>query len=238
MVSPFASLDAPALKGWPRLQARLVDEIKQAALRHLHASIAGERLILRMYLIGEEATELALQRELLGNRPDWLVRQMDQHLMEEQRHASEFAAALRLRGEGPTACQPDWLSRRKIAKWRQLGKQYAANFSNGVLVPAFAIGLCAEQMATRVLQRHCAVIGPLHPLHGLLSDVLRDEARHVRLCRHTLEKIVEPHEYEVLGALLNDIRAIDRSYGVTGAIGMYMAGVALRLLPRKSLLPD
>lgn len=230
-------LDAPALKGWARLQACLVDTIKRAALRHLHESNAGERLLLRMYLIGEEATELALQRELMGKRPEWLVRQMDQHLVDEQRHANAFAAALCQRGEGVTDYQPDWLSQRKIKKWHKLGKQYAANFSNGVLVPAFAIGLCAEQMATRVLQRHCAVISPLHPLYRLLSEVLTDEARHVRLCRHTLERIVEPHEHAALNALLKDIRAIDRSYGVTGAIGLYLAGLALRLLPRNAPAP-
>lgn len=237
MNSTMPHLDAPALQGWPRLQAFLVNGIKRAALRHLHESNAGERLLLRMYLIGEEATELALQRELMGKRPEWLERQMDQHLIDEQRHANAFAAALRQRGEEVAEYQPDWLSQRKIAKWHGLGKQYAVKFSHGVLVPAFAIGLCAEQMATRVLQRHCAVIGPLHPLCGLLSEVLGDEARHVRLCRHTLEMLVEPHEYEALNALLQDIRAIDRSIGVTGAIGMYFAGLALRLLPRNAPAP-
>jgi hypothetical protein len=219
----------PRLRGWPRLQATLVNQIKRAALRQLHASTAGERLLLRIYLIGEEATEQALQRELIAERPEWLIRQMDQHLADEQQHAQVFAAALAERGAVEAVSTPDWLSQRKIAKWHRLGKRHAGRFSNGVLVPAFAIGLCAEQMATRVLQRHCMVIGQQHPLHPLLSRVLADEYRHVRLCSHTLARIVTPREHASLCLLLHEIRTIERSFGVTGAIGMYLAGLALRL---------
>ncbi|MDC8757090.1 hypothetical protein [Janthinobacterium fluminis] len=226
-----ASLQVPPLRGWPRLQAQLVHHIKRAALRQLHASAAGERLLLRMYLIGEEATEIALQRELIGERPDWLARQMDQHLADEQRHARAFAAALAERGARGAADEPDWLSRRKIAQWRRLAAHHAERFAAGLLVPAFAIGLCAEQMATRVLQRHCELIGPHHPLHPLLSGVLADEDRHVRLCSHTLARLVAPQEQPALAALLREIRGIDRAYGVSGAIGMYLAGAALRLRP-------
>ncbi len=224
-----ACLQVPPLRGWPAWQARLVDRIKRAALRQLHASAAGERLLLRIYLIGEEATEIALQRELIGARPDWLARQMDQHLADEQRHAQAFAAALAARGGRHVPSQPDWLSRRKIAQWQGLAQRHAGKFSSGLLVPAFAIGLCAEQMATRVLQRHCALIGRQHPLHPLLSGVLADEDRHVRLCARTLARMVAPLEQPALAALLREIRTIDRSYGVTGAIGMYLAGLALRL---------
>ncbi len=231
MPAPPACQQAPLLRGWPGLQARLVHAIKRAALRQLHASAAGERLLLRIYLIGEEATEIALQRELIGARPDWLARQMDQHLADEQRHARAFAAALAERGAPRAPSEPDWLSRRKIAQWHSLAKRHAGHFSSGLLVPAFAIGLCAEQMASRVLQRHCALIGARHPLHPLLAGVLADEERHVRLCSHTLARVVAPREQPALAALLREIRGIDRSYGVTGAIGMYLAGLALRLRP-------
>jgi hypothetical protein len=222
-------LQPPQLRGWPRLQAQLVDRIKRAALRQLHVSAAGERLLLRIYLIGEEATEQTLQRELIAERPEWLIRQMDQHLAEEQRHARVFATALAERGATQSASEPDWLSQRKIAQWHRLAKRYAVQFSGSVSVPAFAIGLCAEQMAARVLQRHRALIGPQHPLYALLSDVLADEERHIRLCSHTLERIVTPQEHKALAILLHNIRAIERSFGVTGAIGMYLAGLALRL---------
>ncbi|NRR30778.1 hypothetical protein HSX11_11375 [Oxalobacteraceae bacterium] len=244
----YDCLAVPGLQGWPRLQAQLVDRIKRAALRQLHASAAGERLLLRTYLIGEEATEIALQRDLITQRPDWLVRQMDRHLAEEQQHAQRFAAALAERvpasassrrgvphagmtqGNSPAAqSQPDFLSRRKIATWQRLAHTYAPRFEQGMLVPAFAIGLCAEQMATRVLDRHCSTISTRHTLHPLLSSVLADEARHVRLCSRTLMRLAAPSEQATLAELLEKIRAVDRSWGITSAVAMLLAGCVLRI---------
>lgn len=249
----FDCLAVPVLQGWPRVQAQLVNRIKRAALRQLHASAAGERLLLRTYLIGEEATEIALQRDLITQRPDWLVRQMDQHLAEEQQHARRFASALAERAPngapsprglpqaGTTHSdtkaaqpQPDFLSQRKIAKWQRLAHTYAPRFDQGMLVPAFAIGLCAEQMATRVLERHCATISTRHALFPLLSSVLADEARHVRLCSRTLVRLVAPSEQAALAELLQQIRVIDRSWGITSAIAMLLAGCALRIGSRRA----
>lgn len=230
-----ASLAVPPLRGWPAIQARWVDGIKRAALRHLHASPAGERLLLRIYLTGEEASEIALHADLLDQPPEWLARQMEKHLADERRHASLFAAALTARGgtaPKPMSARPDVLSRRKIAQWRTLARRYGPGFSAGRLVPAFAIALCAEQMFTRVLQRHCALLGADHPLHPLLADVLDDEGRHVRLCQHTLARLVRPSEHERLDALLDEIRAIDRAWGVSGALVMYLAGAASRITSR------
>ncbi len=225
----FACLAPPALRGWPRLQATLVDRIKRAALKQLHASAGGELLVLRIYLIGEVATEQALQREEIADRPEWLIRQMDRHLAEEQEHARVFEKALTERGAQPSSGPPDWFSQRKIASWHQLAKRHAGQFSQGLLVPAFAIGLCAEQMATRVLQRHCATIGPDHPMYPLLQRIEGDERRHVRLCMGTLTRLVPAPELPALAALLREIRSIERSFGVTGAIGLYVAGLALRM---------
>ena len=89
----------PSLRGWPRTQAWLVHHIKRAALRQLHASTAGEVFLLRMYLIGEEATEQALQRELMPrDPPEWLARRVQHHLAEEQQHVRWFAQAMAERG--------------------------------------------------------------------------------------------------------------------------------------------
>ena len=233
LAGAFAGLAPPALRGWPRLQATLVDRIKRAALRQLHASAAGELLVLRIYLIGEVATEQALQREEIANRPDWLMRQMERHLAEEQGHARVLEAALAARGARPWAGEPDWFSRRKLASWHRLAKEYAAQFSHGLLVPAFAIGLCAEQMAMRVLQRHCAVIGPTHPMYPMLQRIENDERRHVRLCMGTLTRLVGVAEQPALAALLRDVRTVERSFGVSGALGLYVAGLTLRLRGRR-----
>ncbi|OAK64814.1 hypothetical protein A3K87_13430 [Variovorax paradoxus] len=234
----FDCLAPPRLRGWPALQARIVHHLKRAALRQLHASNAGEMLLLRFYLVGEESSEQALQRELRIDPPDWLARQLDQHLADEQLHARLFAEAINLRGGTAQAAaspeeapRPDWFSRRKLARWQQLIRRHAPHFAHGGLVPAYAIGLSAEQMASRILQRHCALIGQQHPLHPLLSRVLADEDRHIRLCSHTLQRCVAPHEQARLAQLMREVRDTERGFGITGAAGMWLAGVALRLRP-------
>ncbi|MEA9884429.1 hypothetical protein VDG05_08740 [Xanthomonas campestris pv. raphani] len=226
---PLLALQPPPLRGWARAQAWLVDRIKAAALRQLHASVAGECLLLQMYLVGEEATELALQREVPVQRPAWLVPLMDQHLQEEQWHAQAFAAALAARGAARPSAQPDALSRRKIAQWHRLATHHAGEFRQGLLVPAFAIGLCAEQMASRVLQRHCGVLPAGHALQPLLTRVLGDEQRHVQQCQRILQRLVPADEQAALQALLAKVRRIDRAFGISGAFGMYAAGAVLRV---------
>ena len=230
-------LTAAPLRGWPALQARWVDRIKRAALRHLHASAAGERLLLRIYLIGEESSEIALRSDLLGQPPDWLARQMEKHLADERRHAALFAAELTARGgvaPVPLSARPDVLTLRKIAQWRAIADRYSGSFSAGHLIPAFAIGLCNEQTFTRVLRRHCGLIGEAHPLYPLLAAVLSDEERHVRLCQHTLTTLVLPSEHAQLAALLDESRAVDRGWGVSGALIMYLAGAASRVWPARA----
>lgn len=231
-----AGLAAAPLRGWPAMQARWVDRIKRAAISQLHASVAGERLLLRMYLIGEESSEIALQSDLLGEPPEWLARQMEKHLDDERRHAGLFTAALAARGGAaptPASLKPDVFTLRKIAQWRALAHRYGSQFSAGHLIAAFAIGLCAEQTFTRVLQRHCSQIGAAHPMYPMLAGVLNDEGRHVRLCQRTLERLVPPAEQARLAALLEEVRAIDRAWGVSGALMMYLAGAALRLCSRR-----
>lgn len=236
---------APApWSGWPALQARLVHGIKRAALRQLHASRAGEVMLLRLYLVGEESSEQALQRELRASAPDWLLRQLDQHLADEQLHARLFADAIAARGGHAQAAaspdkapQPDWFTGRKLARWQVLIRAHAPHFAHGALVPAYAIGLAAEQMASRILQRHIALIGPSHALHPLLTRVLGDEDRHVRLCTRTLQRCVSPAEQPRLAQLMREVRDTERGFGITGAVGMYLAGLALRLRPGAAPVP-
>ncbi|KML62678.1 hypothetical protein VL15_02270 [Burkholderia cepacia] len=229
----FDCLDAPVPRGVARARAYLVDRIKRAALRQLHRSPHGERWLLRMYLIGEEATECALHEDWTGQPPDWLAPRIEQHLADEHRHAAAFADALRARGVTPSTAphELDWLSRRKIIRWRRLAQRHAPHFAQGKLVPAYAAGLCAEQMAMRVLARHCETIGAAHPLYPLFARVLADETRHVRLCSDTLRRLVAPSEAAHLAALLDEIRAIEAGFGVTGALAMYAAGWLQSLRP-------
>lgn len=224
----FSCLGIPPAQGLGALQARLVDRIKRAALRRLHRSVRGERLLLRMYLAGEDATERTLLEELLPQSPPWLEQQVERHLADERRHVALFAQALGALGDdAESRLEPDWLSRRKILRWQRLAHRYAMHFEQGLLVPAYATGLCAEQMAERVLRRHCAVIGTEHEMYPLLARVLADEKAHVRLCENTLRRIVAPDEAAHLARLLKDIRRVDASFGVTGALAMYVAGWVL-----------
>lgn len=229
----LALLEAPAaVRGWLPLQALLVDRIKRRALQQLHASRAGEVLILRVYFAGETITELELHREFTRCAPDWLQRQLARHLDEERQHAAAFADALRQRGAPPQAQAPDLLSRWKIAQWRRIGYRYSARLTHGDTAAAFAIALCAEQMAERVLARHCSLLAAGHPLLPLLEGVLADERRHVRLCGQTLLRLVPPAQYPLMAAMLAEVRGIDRAFGVSSALVMLAAGIWLRMLER------
>lgn len=220
----FSCLATPRPEGLKALQASLVDRIKRAAVARLHRSSRGEQMLLRMYLIGEDATERALMDELMPQSPPWLERLVTQHLADEQRHVKLFTEALLAAGgKITTELKPDWLSRQKISHWQRLAHQYAPHFQYGLLVPAYATGLCAEQMAERVLGRHCSVIGTEHAMYPLLSGVLADEKAHVRLCGTTLRRIVTPDELPQLVRLLKEIRRVESGFGVTGAVVMYVA---------------
>ena len=222
----------PKPRGWAALQANLVDRIKRAAIRHLHASARGERLLLRLYLDGEEASQAILREQLTSAANGPMTRQIRQHLAEEDAHTALFAAALGARGCCPSLPPgPQGLSRRKLARWRQLANRHALSFSQGSLVLAYATALCAEQMAVRIMRRHCETIGPQHALYGLFSTVLADEHRHVRLCAHTLRRLVAPREMECLAIVLAEVRKIETAFGVSSAIAMYAAGLVSRALP-------
>lgn len=235
----FQCLDAPVLQGWQRWRADKVDRIKRAAIAQLHHSQGGEALLLRMYLVGEEATECALMEDWSQHAPEWLQQQVAQHLADERHHANAFAKALRARGHEVVQAQgqtePDRLSQAKIERWKKLSQRYATQFRQGLLVPAYATGLCAEQMALRVLSRHCDVIGTQHAMHPLLARVLSDEKRHVQLCQSTLKKLVEPAEIPALEKLLAEVRVIDASFGISGALAMYGAGVFYRIFSSRSV---
>lgn len=231
-IADSSCLDVPELHGWQKWRASAVDRIKRKALEQLHRSTGGEALLLRMYLVGEEATECALLEDWTQEAPLRLQQQIESHLADERQHARAFASALGARGhavpQAPGQTQPDRLSQSKIAKWRKLSQRYAPQFAHGLLVPAYATGLCAEQMAQRVLSRHCDVIGAQHAMYPLLSRVLGDERRHVQLCQQTLRTLVQPSEMPALARMLAEVRAIDASFGISGALAMYAAGIFYR----------
>jgi hypothetical protein len=228
----YTCLDAQAAHGLAALRAYLVDRIKRTAIHQLHATERGERFLLTMYLNGEKDSQQILHEKLALDLPAWLARQFRQHLAEEQRHVQLFAQALGLtdhhRAHRKIVTGLSWF---KLRRWNRLTLDYQPQFAYGVLIPTLATALCAEQMACRVLRRHCDTIGKAHALYPLLSRVLADEQRHILLCAHTLQRLVAPAEEAELARLLRRARAIDASFGTCGALAMLAAGVVHRLLP-------
>ncbi|MNY82181.1 hypothetical protein D3C86_2241390 [compost metagenome] len=64
--------------------------------------------------------------------------------------------------------------------------------------------------------------------------MLNDERKHVRMCMRTLGLSVAEHELPRLQQMLAEARAVDRAWGVSGALGLYLIGLALRLRPARS----
>lgn len=200
-----------------------VNLIKTQAIRLLHRSCQGELLLLRMYYLAESATVLGISRDVRPlPMPDWLLAINARHLEEEGVHIKLFAEAIKARGGSlPSARKLDWLSRFKLGQWVAIAQRYRSRFSWDGLVPAYAIGLCAEQMALRVLERHGRAISGAHAFRPLLDRVLADEAQHVETCADVLLKLVEPGEMADLHALLAELRRVDYSWGLVTAIGMF-----------------
>lgn len=200
-----------------------VNAIKSRAIRLLHKSRQGELLLLRMYFLAEATTVNGIANDVSPlAMPEWLVAVNAQHLQEEGLHIKLFAEAIKARGgQLPKARKLDWLSRHKVRKWLAIAQHYRSRFAWDGLVPAYAIGLCAEQMAMRVLERHCRAIAPQHPLQALLSRVWADETQHVETCAEVLQKLVQPEESAALRTLLAEIRRVDRAWGFATAVGLY-----------------
>lgn len=207
---------------WIRGCTKVMQQIKRHALLQLHKSRQGELFLLNMYYLAETVTVASLAKGMHSPKlPDWLEPQQQQHLQEEAEHVTLLADAIQHYGGTLPASKLDWLSQHKNQQWHQCAQRYRSHFANDILVPAYAIGLCAEQMAMRVLQRHCQTIGPNHPMHALLQRICQDEESHVYFCAHTLLDLTTEQEYPQLQQLLREIRAIDRSWGIATALAQY-----------------
>jgi hypothetical protein len=219
---PDQCLQAPVLAGVQGLRARLIDVVKTVAIRLLHRNRPGELLLLRMYFLAESATVHGIANDVRPmSMPDWLVAVNARHLEEEGVHIKLFSEAIKARGGVlPNARHLDPLSRYKLGQWVAIAQRYRARFAWDGLVPAYAIGLCAEQMALRVLERHRRAILPEHPFYALLDRVWHDEAQHVATCAEVLQKLVGAEEANDLRALLGELRGVDHAWGLTTAIGL------------------
>ena len=171
-------------------------------------------------------------RGLTGQPPDWLAPRIEQHLADERRHAAAFADAARARRRA-VGCT----ARFRLVEPAQdhaMAPACAAPcaaFRKACSCRPGATGLCAEQMAMRVLARHCATIGDAHPLYPLLARARRRDAACPALLGHAA-----PSGCAVRGSASRRVAERDpRDRGRfrrDGALAMVAAGWFQSLRPR------
>ncbi len=233
--------------GVAELQATLVDDIKRRALRALHRTARGEALVLRTYLWAEELAEGEVLDETAAGAPPWLARQLERHAADEKRHAVLLRQRLDQLGQtgapmGPALPGADALCRSKLDRLRALAAAYAPRFRSPV-VPLLAVACGMEKLGVRVLTRHLAVLaeveepGRPHPTATLLRRIVVEERGHVAGCERALAKLVEPDELPLLAELRGKIEAVDRAWGVTGALTFLALGGWFRLRGAFDLRP-
>lgn len=220
--------------GVAELQATLVDDIKRRALRALHRTTRGEALVLRTYLWAEELAEGEVLDETAAGAPPWLARQLERHAADERRHAVLLRARLDQLGQAVDLPGADALCRSKLDRLRALAAAYAPPFRSPV-VPLLAVACGMERLGVRVMSRHLAVLAELeepgrpHPTATLLRRIVVEERGHVAGCERALARLVEPDEEALLAELRRKIDAVDRAWGVTGALTFLALGGWFRL---------
>lgn len=224
------TLEFPSQSLWAKTQSWLIHRIKKSAVKLLHKSLTGEVFLLHLYDWGETATELSLPDSpevVCANSPMWLLPQLKRHLADEQRHSQMLQDRIALLTADQSLLQLpdiDKLSRKKLQTIEALEPKWAPHFKEGTMVVVYAVAWCGEQMATRILARHIEQLPINHELVPLLSQILSDEAHHVRLCEQTLAKLVQGDEQATLDDLLNEILKIERHLGITSTIGLWFLG--------------
>jgi hypothetical protein len=220
-----------------RAQASLVDVIKRRALAALHATTRGEVLLLDIYLWAEEGAEHAALRDAMSaDPPPWLAAQVARHLGDEAYHAVLLRERLRQLGAAPASREIDVVSRWKLRALERLGRASASDFRLGLTVPLFAVAYRMEAMGLRVLERHLAVLERVEQRTGrpdetreVLLRIASDERHHVEACARALLRLTDDDEHPRLAAVLARIDAVERAFGICGAVGLWLAGLFFRL---------
>jgi hypothetical protein len=228
------------MKAFQKFQARGVERVKRRAIRALHQTPRGEALLLQIYLWAEEGAESEALGELRGEDPAWLRKQVESHLADERKHAGWLRERLAEIGMPVSSeqAQIDRLSRTKLDRLRRLCLGRAPRFRQGLRVPTMAVAYRMEAMGVRVMERHASELRAMEsvrhadayrPTRELLERILKDERCHVAGCKGALAKLTTAEEQAELEQLLEEIDKIERAFGLTGAMGLWLAGQALKL---------
>ena len=235
----------PAMTPCRRAQAWLVDLVKRRALRSLHATSRGEALLLEAYLWAEEGAEGAILDDLRSAAlPPWLANQVARHADDEARHASLLRDRLSELG-GARGLPVDRLSRWKLRALERIVLGSACGFREGQKVPLFAVAFRMEAMGVRVLERHLEVCATLEARAGkalatraVLAGIAADERRHVLACERTLLGLVDAAELPLLVEILHRIDKVERAFGISSSIALWVSGGYFQVLRAAQRLGD
>ncbi|MHB1843331.1 MAG: hypothetical protein ACYCWW_00670 [Deltaproteobacteria bacterium] len=131
----------------------------------------------------------------------------------------------------------DGLSRWKLRGLERIVAETADEFGEGRKVPLFAVAYRMEAMGVRVLERHLEVcagleerVGQSLPTRRVLERITADERRHAQACERTLLRLVADEELPALTRLLCRVDAIERAFGISSSVGLWVAGCYFQLL--------
>jgi hypothetical protein len=208
----------------------LFEATKRLAVRNLQRTRDGEALLLQTYLFGEEEAEGSALAQLAARQaPGWLAPRVEKHRADERRHARMLEEELARLGVARAKLSLDPISRWKLRRIQQLIDSRAAQFEAGHLVTLLAAAMVLEEMAARVFARHLELLDDGNPLGATLTTLLRDERKHARLCADSLDRLVGAHESERLRSLLDEVRRVERSFRMTGAVTLLAVGLCFRI---------
>jgi hypothetical protein len=218
------------------LQRRAVDGIKRHALTIAAGSPRAEAQVLQEYLWCEESAESDALRQTIGTAgpPAWVTKLLARQLADEERHAAllrERLAALGASADRPAPA----IARAKLWWIERACAPYAGAFAAGPVVVLLAVAAQLEATGVRMFGRHLGVLeareraadaAALDPAPDPTAEVVRailaDEKRHAKSCAAAIERLVTDEERGALAELRGRIAAIDRSFGVSIALGYWL----------------
>jgi hypothetical protein len=209
------------------IRDRIVDSLKRRAIPLLHRTARGEALLMRIYLAGEEQSELPFLSRDAASLPALLRAAAARHRADELRHAGMFRARIEaLTGAPAVAMSLGWVSRWKLRRFHSLAERGQAELGHPWAGP-YAVAWREEKMAARVLERHVRTLErkqPESPSLPLLRRVLGDERAHVAMCERALNALVPADRQPTLDHYVRRIDRVDRAFGVAGALGLLLIG--------------
>jgi len=210
------------------MQRVAVDTIKHNALTRSVRSRRAQAHILTEYVWAEEGAESTALERVGDSGLPWLAKLVDRQLADERRHAMLFRTRLAELGVAH-ASPPPGLMRAKLWWLDRACAPYHDAFAAGSIVVLLAVAAQLEATGVRMFSRHLGVLEALvpdDPTTAILRSVVADEKRHARSCAAAAERLVRSDERAAYDALRDAIARIDRAFGITISLGMWVVVAA------------